>query len=168
MANINLSEHGSRNDYNLRGSALRDGKEQTPELPNRDYLEDIDFVSKEFDLFFKRPPDLPARMDDNLNGDNNETEEKVLPCSKEQPAPMEKDGEEASHYMSLKVTQEGGQSSVYESLKPQKQQPSVYVNFKLKDESNSEGHYQPLMLATIESKDYTSSHYQSLNDAKLS
>ena len=172
LANVSLSEHDSRNDYNLsqhlRGSALRDGKEQTPELPNRDYLEDIDFVCKEFDLFFKRPPDLPARMDDNLNGDNNnETEEKVLPCSKEQPASMEKGIEEASHYMSLKVTQEGGQSSVYESLKPQKQRPSVYVNFKLKEESNSEGHYQPLMLATIESKDYTSSHYQSLNDAKL-
>ena len=172
MANTNLSEHGSRNNYNLnqhlRGSALRDGKEQTPELPDRDYLEDIDFVSKEFDLFFKRPPDLPTRMDDNLNGDNNnETEEKVLSCLEEQPAPMEKLEEEASHYMSLKVTQEGGQSSVYESLKPQKQQPTVYVNFKFKEESNSEGHYQPLMLATLESKDYTSSHYQSLNDAKL-
>lgn len=167
-ANVNLSEQDGGNDYNLRGRALRDGKEQTPELPNREYLEDIDFLSKEFDLFFKHKPDLPTRKDDNLNGDSkNETEKKVS-CSKEQPAKKEKCAEEASHYMSLKDAQEGGQSSVsvYESLKPQNQQPTAYenVNFK-KEESNSESHYQPLILAkhVQGSKDCTSSHYQSLN-----
>ncbi len=171
-----MSQHGNRNNFNLnqrlRGSALRDGKEQTPELPDREYLEDIDFVSKEFDLFFKRRPDLPTRMDDKLNGDDkNETKEKVF-CSKEQPATAMagKHAAEASHYISLKDAQEGGQSSasLHESLsKPQKQQPTVYENLKLKEESSSEGHYQPLIFAKQESKDYTSSHYQSLNDAKL-
>ena len=141
--------------------ASRDGKQQTPELSDREYLEDIDFVSKEFDLFFKRQPDLSTRMDDNLNGDNkNEAEEKALSSYEEQPAPMKKPEEEASHYMSLKVTQEGGQSSlsVYESLKPQKQQPTAYVNVKLKEESSAGSHYQPLTLAKHEqeSKDPSS------------
>ena len=106
-------------------------------------------------------------MDDNLNGDGkNETEEKVS-CSKEQPAKAEKSAEEASHYMSLKDAQEGGQSSVsvYESLKPRNQQPTAYENVDFKEESNSENHYQPLILAkhVQGSEDSTSSHYQSLN-----
>jgi hypothetical protein len=154
----------------LQGSALRDGKEQTPELPDREYLEDIDFVSKEFDLFFKCRPDLPPRMDDKLKGDNkNETEEKVF-CLKEQPATAGKHAAEASHYMSLKDAQGGGQSSVsvHEPLnRPRKLQPTVYEDVKLKEESSARSHYQPLILAKQESKDYSSSHYQSLNDAKL-
>ena len=156
-------DQDSRNDYNLRMRTSRDGKQQTPELPDREYLEDIDFVSKEFDLFFKRQPDLPTRMDDNLS--NNEVEEKVLSCSKEQPAPMEKPEEEANHYMPLKVTQKGGQSSVsvYESLKPRKQQPTAYMNVKLKEESSTGSHYQPLTLEKHKQKSKDpSSHYQSL------
>jgi hypothetical protein len=103
-------------------------------------------------------------MDDNLNGDNkNETEEKERSCSKEQPATH---AVEASHYMSLKGTLEGGQNSVsvYESLKPRKQQPTVYEDVKLKEESNARSHYQPLTLVKCvqESKDDLS-HYQSLN-----
>ena len=160
-------DQDSRNDYKLRMRASRDGKQQTPELPDREYLEDIDFVSKEFDLFFKRQPDLPTRMDDNLvNEDNkNETEEKALSCLEEQPASMEKPEEEASHYMPLKITKESGQSSVsaYESLKPRKQQPTAYVNVKLKEESSARSHYEPLRLAKHEqeSKD-PSSQYQLL------
>ena len=162
-----MSEQDSGNDYNLRDRALRDGKEQTPELPNRDYLEDIDFVSKEFDLFFKRKPHLPTRVDDNSNGDSkNEAEEKVS-CSNEQPAATDECAQEASHYMSLKDTQEGGQSSVstYESLKPRKQRPTAYENVNYKEESNSGSHYQPLVFAkhVQGSKDNTSSHYQSVN-----
>ena len=162
-SSINV-EQDSRNDCNLRVRAsCRDGKQQIPELPDREYLEDIDFVSKEFDLFFKRQPDLPTRMDDNLS--NNEVEEKVLSCSKEQPAPMEKPEEKANHYMPLKVTQKGGQSSVsvYESLKPRKQQPTAYMNVKLKEESSTGSHYQPLTLEKHKQKSKDpSSHYQSL------
>jgi hypothetical protein len=111
-------------------------------------------------------------MDDNLNGDNKkETEEKEGSCSEEQPATMEKHAVEASHYMSLKGTQEGGQSSVsvYESLKPRKQQPTVYEDVKLKEESSARSHYQPLVLAKrVQESKYDSSHYQSLNiSAKL-
>ena len=82
-----------------------DGKQQTPELPDREYLEDIDFVSKESDLFFKRQPNLSTKMDDNIvNEDNkNEIEEKALSCLEEQPASMEKPEEEdpSSQYQSL-------------------------------------------------------------------
>ena len=76
--------------------ASRDGKQQTPELSNREYLEDIDFVSKESDLFFKRQSDLPTRMDDNIvNEDNkNEIEKKALSCLEEQPVSIEKLEEE--------------------------------------------------------------------------
>ena len=159
-----LSESDKRNDYKLRVKELKDSKEQTPELPNRDYLEDIDFVSKEFDLFFKRQPDLPARMDENLNGDSKNETEKNVSCSKEQPAVTKKQTEEASHYMSLKDAQDCGQSSVsvYESLNSQKKQSILNETAKFKaEESNAASHYQPLTFA--ENKDYTSSHYQSLN-----
>ena len=153
-----------RNDYNLRMRASRDGKQQTPELPDREYLEDVDFVSKEFDLFFKRQPDLPTRMDDNLvNKDTkNEIEEKALSCLEEQPTSMEKPEEETNHYMPLKVTKEDSVSA-YESLKPRKQQPTAYVNVKLKEESSARSHYEPLRLAKHEqeSKD-PSSQYQPL------
>ena len=143
--------------------ATSEGKEQTPKLPDRVYLEDIDFVSKEFDLFFKRKPDLPARMDDD-SGDNSKSEnggtEMNVTCSKEQPATMEKCMAETSHYMSLKKAQEDGQSSanVYQSLMPRKKPiASMDVN------DNKERHYQPLTLARQESKHDDSSHYQSLN-----
>jgi hypothetical protein len=79
---------------------------------------------------------------------------------------MEKYAVEASHYMSLKGTQEGGQSSVsvYESLKPRKQQPTVYEDVKLKEESSARSHYQPLVLVKrVQESKYDSSHYQSLN-----
>ena len=147
-------------------SASWDDEEQTPELPNRDYLEDIDFVSKEFELFFTRQPDLPARMYGNVGDDSKNHIQVEVSCSKEQPAAIvEDDAKESGHYMSLKNAQEGSQSSAsaYESLKPRKeqQQPTAYEN--VKEESNTGSHYQPLMLAQQESKDYTSSHYQSLN-----
>ena len=174
-ADANLSKHGIGNDYNLNRhlrerASMNDGREQTPELPNRDYLEDIDFVSKEFDLFFKRKPDLPSRADDDLKEDvddkidNGKMEVKVA-YSEEHPTTMEKYMEEASHYMSLKKAQEDGQgsASVYQSLKPRKQRPTVYQNVNFKEKSNSESHYQPLTLAKQESKDYTPSHYQALN-----
>ena len=32
-----------------------------PELPDRKYLEDIDFVAQEFDLILRRPPDIPSK-----------------------------------------------------------------------------------------------------------
>ena len=57
--NDSLSEQEGKNvhkltAYNRRRASNEDGKEHTPELPDRDYLEDIDFVSNEFNLFFKR------------------------------------------------------------------------------------------------------------------
>ena len=164
-----MSEQDSGNNYNLnqhlRGRvSTDDGREQTPELPDREYLEDIDFVSKEFDLFFKRQPDLPSRMynleEDGCKNEDGKTEVEVA-TSQEQPDTMEKCAEEASHYMSLKKTQED--ASVYQSLKLQKQWPTAYENASL---SKTESHYQPLALAKQESKDHTSSHYQALN-AKL-
>lgn len=35
---------------------------EAPELPNREYLTDIDFVAQEFDLLLKRAPELPNRI----------------------------------------------------------------------------------------------------------
>ena len=95
----------------------------------------------------------------------SETEDKIL-CSKENPAATENPIDESNHYMSLKGAQDGGgqsSASVYESLVTRKKQPIAYENVKLKEESNSGGHYQPLLLAKQESKDYAPSHYQSLN-----
>ena len=96
----------------------------------------------------------------------SETEDKIL-CSKENPAATENPIDESNHCMLLKGAQDGGgQSSVsvYEFLVTRKKQPIAYENVKLKkEESNSGGHYQPLLLAKQESKDYASSHYQSLN-----
>ena len=153
----------------MRGGASKnEGKEQTPELPDREYLEDIDFVSKEFDLFFKRKPDLPARKDDdsgdNSKSENGETEVNVT-SSKEQPATMENCMAETSHYMSLKKAQEDGQSStsVYQSLMPRKK-PIAHVDVNdNKESTNSGSHYQPLVLARQEYKDHDQGHYQSLN-----
>ena len=172
-----MSEQESGNDYNLnthlRGTTSKnEGKEQTPELPDREYLEDIDFVSKEFDLFFKRKPNLPTRMDDdsgdNSKSENGETEVNVT-CSKEQPATMEKSMAKTSHYMSLKTAQEDGKSSasVYQSLMPRKK-PFASTDANDNKESNPGSHYQPLTLARQESKDHDQSHYQSLNVAVTS
>ena len=40
---------------------------EVPELPNREYLTDIDFVAQEFDLLLTRAPELPKRMEDSTN-----------------------------------------------------------------------------------------------------
>ena len=40
---------------------------EAPELPNREYLTDIDFVAQEFDLLLTRAPELPKRMEDLTN-----------------------------------------------------------------------------------------------------
>ena len=40
---------------------------EAPELPNREYLTDIDFVAQEFDLLLRRAPELPKRKEDSTN-----------------------------------------------------------------------------------------------------
>lgn len=44
-----------------------DGKDEIPELPDRVYLTDIDFVAQEFNLILRRPPDLPERSADDTH-----------------------------------------------------------------------------------------------------
>ena len=46
-------------------SALQDP--EAPELPNREYLTDIDFVAQEFDLLLRCAPELPNRTEDSTN-----------------------------------------------------------------------------------------------------
>lgn len=40
---------------------------EAPDLPNREYLTDIDFVVQEFDLLLRSAPELPKRVDDTAN-----------------------------------------------------------------------------------------------------
>ena len=35
-----------------------------PQLPDREYLTDIDFIAQEFDLILRRPPELPDRSEE--------------------------------------------------------------------------------------------------------
>ena len=43
-----------------------DNTDRMPELPDRKYLEDIDFVAQEFDLILRRPPDIPSKCTENV------------------------------------------------------------------------------------------------------
>lgn len=47
-----------------------DGEDEVPELPDREYLTDIDFVTQEFNLILCRPPDLPERSGDDIDLEN--------------------------------------------------------------------------------------------------
>jgi hypothetical protein len=40
---------------------------EAPELPNREYLTDIDFIAQEFDLLLTRAPEVPNRIEDSTN-----------------------------------------------------------------------------------------------------
>lgn len=42
------------------------GDSELPQLPDRQYLTDIDFVSQEFDLILRRPPELPGRPEEDI------------------------------------------------------------------------------------------------------
>ena len=41
-----------------------------PQLPDREYLTDIDFVAQEFDLILRRPPELPDRSEEENSSKN--------------------------------------------------------------------------------------------------
>lgn len=116
-------------------------KDKTPELPERDYLEDIDFVTQEFDLFFKRPPEVPSRLTEAEGSKEKEggTELKLM-YSSEQSTIMDKSATEESHYMPLMKTSrkdDDSSESAYQSLQPRKQ-PSLYVNFTIISEDSKE------------------------------
>ena len=52
-------------ELNSKLGVVKSAKDnELPELPNREYLNDIDFVVQEFDLILTRPPELPERTDD--------------------------------------------------------------------------------------------------------
>lgn len=40
---------------------------EAPELPNREYLTDIDFVAQEFDLLLRRAPEVPKQIENSTN-----------------------------------------------------------------------------------------------------
>lgn len=48
-----------------------DGEDELPELPDREYLTDIDFVAQEFSLILCRPPDVPERSVEDTHFQNN-------------------------------------------------------------------------------------------------
>ena len=139
-----------------QGSASADDDliENAPELPNREYFEDIDFVAQEFDLFFRRRPDVSSSLTEKKENRKGEDgiELEVLDSS-EQPV-KDKGTTEASHYMSLT---NGNSDHVYQSLKSGKQ-PSASVN--VCEEGSLENHYQALSEAT---KHCDSNLYQPLS-----
>ena len=53
--------------YQTSVSSPQDPDSEAPELPNREYLTDIDFVAQEFDLLLRRAPELPKRIEDSTN-----------------------------------------------------------------------------------------------------
>ena len=66
---------------------------EAPELPNREYLTDIDFIAQEFDLLLTRAPELPNRTEESTNTltssdsdatAHNKTTEKVKNTAKQQ------------------------------------------------------------------------------------
>ena len=128
--------------------------ENAPELPNREYFEDIDFVAQEFDLFFRRRPDVSSSLTEKVESRIREdrTEMEVLD-SCEQPV-KDKSTTEASHCMSLT---NGNSDHAFQSLKPGKQ-PSASVN--VCEKGSLENHYQALSEAT---KHCDSKLYQSLS-----
>ena len=126
---------------------------EAPQLPDREYLEDIDFVSKEFDLFFTRRPELPARApDEEESKDDSKNKAYEDSCSKEmkneQSPKIDKGTSEESHYMSLKKPPE---ESVYQQLTTIKKEPSLYANVTVKKEDSAKSHYQQLLLKPYES-----------------
>ena len=127
-----------------------------PELPDREYFEDIDFVSQEFDLFFRHRPNVSSSLTEkekSRKGDDG-IELEVLDSSHSEQPVKDKYITEASHYMSLT---NGNSDHIYQSLKPG-EQPSASVN--VCEESSLENHYQALSEAT---KHCDSNLYQSLS-----
>ena len=47
-----------------------DDVDNIPELPDRKYLQDIDFEAQEFNLILRHPPDLPSRLTDKEGSKN--------------------------------------------------------------------------------------------------
>ena len=163
--NLHKQESSSVNNANdkvpeLDREDIDNANDKMPELPDREYLEDIDFVSKEFDLFFKRQPDLPMRMTDVEKIEESKQRMKQLVLADEQQDVT--DGNttiESSHYMSLKKSQA---ESEYQSLKPREQR-KTYMNVDIDTKKGSEeSHYQPLTLTKQSGTCPANNEYQSL------
>lgn len=171
----------SQNDYHdstnkhLSEYEKASREEGTPELPEREYLEDIDFVCKEFDLFFKRKPELPARTSENKESTTakndggfelepvSDHQKKIATATVKESGPGPGVPQEESHYMSLRKIQEESSSSEYQSLTLiSKEQPNAYRDTDVTKES-TESHYQPLIFVKPSSKSQPTSEYQSLN-----
>ena len=104
----------------------KSGEESTPDLPDRGYLEDIDFVCQEFDLIFGRTPDTPtctAIEDETDKAKEKETEitgtAEAGTVVGEQPEETESATAKEMHYQALIIKPEA--SSVYQSLSPRMQ-----------------------------------------------
>ena len=130
-------------------------EENAPDLPDRGYLEDIDFVCQEFDLIFGRTPDIPtctAIEDETDKAKEKETEITVTAEAGtvvgEQPEETESATAKEMHYQALIIKLEA--SSVYQSLSPRMQSKSS-------DEeciSGSEKQYQKLSMKPKDRHEY--------------
>ena len=137
-----------------------------PELPERRYLQDIDFVAQEFDLFFQRPPDIPSRYANPKTVKQEEDCVELEVTHSNKVSVIDRGTEETSHYMSLIKTQEDECSStnVYQSLTCKTEQPFL-ATVSDKESSIEKNQYQPLTMAKGTSESHSSSVYQTINSS---
>ena len=163
-----------QNDYNQRENfATQENTlnvNETPELPDRNYLQDIDFVSQEFDLILKRPPSIPCRLAEKGSGKSETDGIELRELQSNENQVMNQSTVETSHYMALlKTAQENDDiSNVYQSLKPERQTPHetiVEINGGGYPHNNT---YQSLITIKEDVKSCDSGHYQSLSLKKAS
>ena len=141
-----------------------------PELPEREYLEDIDFVAQEFDLILKRPPSIPCRLAEKGSGKSETDGIELRELQSNENQVMNQSTVETSHYMALlKTAQENDDiSNVYQSLKPERQTPHetiVEIHGGGYPHNNT---YQSLIAIKEDVKSCDSGHYQSLSLKKAS